>query len=112
MPLNYSITSIDDRNMAVLKVESVLDFEVRSDFQQAMTELFAADAGKLVIDLSRITRMFSLFIGTLIDHGNAARAAGRSLTVILPVQMAKTCREAGLDKAVTIVTRGKTDRKK
>ena len=103
MAINYSVTKMEERRMAVLKIEGELIFVERSRFQEAIGKLFATNAAKLVIDLGKVSRMSSVFIGTLIDHGNIAKAHGKSLSIVLPEQMAKVCRDTGLPQIANII---------
>jgi len=103
MGIDCSLTEIKERNAAVLRVTGDLDFDERDRFQTAVDGLLATEARNLIIDLSRISRMSSVYIGTLVSEGGQARTQGRSLSVSIPGPIAKICRESGLDKVTNLI---------
>ncbi|MBN2712420.1 MAG: STAS domain-containing protein [Planctomycetes bacterium] len=103
MAFTYQVEDVANRNIAVLRVQGELDFNDRGEFQNAIDFLFRNERPKLVIDLTRIQRIASVFIGTLVDVGMRAKKDGTPISVMMIKRLAKVCREAGLDKAMTII---------
>lgn len=103
MSLEWTIDEMPDRDLAVLRISGELDFDMRPEFQKAITDLVEKGCKKLVIDLSNISRMSSVFIGTLIDQGHSIQQNGKSLSVMLVDRIARICTDAGLDKVVHII---------
>ena len=103
MGIRCSIQDFADRDMAVLQVQGEMDFDVRPEFQKQITELLASPRTKLVVDLSRVSRMSSVFIGTILDQGQNARTVGKSLSAVMVERLAGICRDAGLTKTVNII---------
>ena len=106
MSMNYTVEIILGRNLASLKILGELDWECRTDFNRAVEELVATGQDKLEVDLSSINRMGSVFIGTLVDHGIKLSNSGKTLSVMLPANIAKVVADTGLDKVVTIIPVG------
>ncbi len=104
MAITYSLDEIETRDMAVLRIQGELDFTARSDFQDATKALLASSLNKLVVDLTQVTQISSLFIGSLIDAGIKAKAEKRSLAVMAPRKLVRLCNEVGLNKAATVIT--------
>ena len=107
MSIDLSIQEIAERDIAVLKCSGFLEFNDRAAFLKGLEQLQNNCRPRLVIDLSAITGMSSLFIGSLIDFGGKAAAAGKAASVLLPARVAEACRSVGLDKVLTIVEVGK-----
>ena len=103
MAIQTAIQDIPDRDIALLRVTGEMDFDVRPAFQKALLDLLAMPRAKLIVDLSRISRMSSVFIGTLIDSGNTATKSHKTLSVMLVEKLATVCRDSGLDKVVSII---------
>ncbi len=106
MNMTYTVEIMQERKLGRLRIMGELEWECRPDFIQAMNELAATGQDKLVVDLSGISRMASVFIGTLVDHGVKLTNSGKSLSVMLPAKLAKVVAGAGLDKVVTIIPVG------
>jgi anti-anti-sigma regulatory factor len=105
MAIQYKIQEYEARNLAVLRVAGILDFEARSSFQQALRELEECACMKLGIDLGRVQAISSLYLGTLTDFGARMDEGGRSVSVVMIPKLAQVSRAAGLDQALTIVER-------
>ena len=84
MSITYTVNEAHDRGIAVLKVTGDLDFLSRQDFQTALGQLGESELSKLVIDISKLSRLSSLYIGSLIDFGNTIQQNGKSLSVMMP----------------------------
>ncbi len=103
MGIQCSLKVVNEQDIAILRVEGDLDFDERAAFDRAITGLMSTSATKLVIDMSRITRISSVFIGELVSHANTATSGSRSLSVSVPRQIAKICQESGLDKVTNLI---------
>jgi len=103
MAIQCSLKIVEEQNVAILRVEGDLDFDERTTFNRAVLDLIATPTTKLVIDMSRITRISSVFIGELVTHAHAASSSSRSISVSVPSQIAKICQESGLDKVTNLI---------
>ena len=103
MPISCTFDTVEERDIKILRVQGELDFDVRSSFQENLSELIHADQQKLVVDLGKIQRMSSVYIGTMIDYANKASSEGKTLSCMMEDRMAGVCRDAGMDKVVPIV---------
>jgi anti-anti-sigma factor len=103
MAIQWAVQEAPERDLAVLRVAGEMDFEARAEFHKALQDLMAKSRNKIVVDLSRISRMSSVFIGTLIDFGGTARTTGKILSVIMVEKLAGICRNSGLDKVMTLI---------
>ncbi len=107
MGIDCSVTQIQERDTAILRVQGELDFDERGRFEGAVQELMASRAKRLIIDMSMITRMSSVYIGTLVERGHALHTEGRKLSVSVPKQVGRICRESGLDKITNLIVSDK-----
>jgi len=103
MGIQTTIEDFNDRDLSILRIGGEMDFDVRADFIKALAALLAKPRTKIAVDLSRVLRMSSVFIGTLIDFGGQAKKANRQFSIVMVEKLAGVCREAGLDKVVSIV---------
>ena len=103
MGLTYVLEEVDERDIAILRVQGELDFNDRGEFQNATDFLLQSKKSRYVIDLSKITRISSVFIGTLVDVGVKVRDAEKTISVMMAKRMAKVCREAGLEPTIQIL---------
>ena len=104
MSIEYKIVEMPDRDIAMLHVEGHLDFDSREKFKQALKSLHDFKRDKLVIDLSRVTGMSSLYIGSLMDFGNNIGKDDRNLSVMLTPVLHRVCTQVGLDSVVNLIT--------
>ncbi len=103
MSVTFVMNEIADRDIAVLNVTGDLDFLARADFQAALAKLGSSGQSKLVIDISKLSRLSSLYIGSLIDFGNSVQQSGKSLSVMMPGAFVRACEGVGLDAVATII---------
>ncbi len=103
MGIQYQISARTDQDFALLQVSGQLELEERGDFLDILDELLATDPAKLVIDLSGMERMCSVYIGTLIDFAARATEKEKSVAAMLPKLAADRCRLVGMEKAVQII---------
>lgn len=101
--LEYTITKVEDNDISVLKVAGELDISERKKFLEGLNELTASETSKVVIDLSKINSMSSLFIGSLVDFGAKVTENGKAAAVMVKPAVAKVCGMIGLDKVVQLI---------
>lgn len=79
----------------VLKVYKELDFDYDVTFDRACSELVSCPQSKLVIDLSRIDRITSTYIGLMAAAFFQAQAHGKTISVIAHGAVLNALRLAG-----------------
>lgn len=79
----------------VLKVFKELDFDYDVTFDRACSELVSSEETKLVIDLSRICRITSTYIGLMAAAFFQAKANGKSISIIAQGSVLNALRLAG-----------------
>jgi anti-anti-sigma regulatory factor len=99
----FRLDEMPDRGIAVLRVRGELTVENRRAFVALAEKLLACEQPKLVIDLSRLQRVFSMFIGTFIDLDQQARAQGQSLSFMMTQTVADMVRMVRDDDEMAIV---------
>ncbi|MBN2712421.1 MAG: STAS domain-containing protein [Planctomycetes bacterium] len=104
MPLLWKIETFADRDISVLRLTGDLDFDMRGEFSKALDELLATSSKKLVLDLSKISRMSSVFIGSMVDYGGSAASKGKTISCMLREKMARVCVDAGIEKVITVIS--------
>ncbi|MHC4870912.1 MAG: STAS domain-containing protein [Planctomycetota bacterium] len=103
MSLEYTLSKVDNNDISVLKVAGELDISERKKFLNGLNELIETGSAKVVIDLSRINSMSSLFIGSLVDFGGKVNASGKTIAVMVKPAVAKVCSMIGLEKVVQLI---------
>ena len=79
----FRVAATPEKDTAVLTVLSdSLNMADREAFLAACRELLAGKASNLVIDLRALRRIFSVFIGSVMDVNARAKNEGRRLTVL------------------------------
>jgi hypothetical protein len=79
--------------MAVLQVVcDALTLDCRDEFLGACAGLIRSGCGSLVIDLRNLRRVFSIYVGTIMDVNARAQRDGRSLTVVAGPELTKMFR--------------------
>jgi len=79
--------------MAVLSIASEqLELDQRAEFLGACQQLLDSRMPWLVIDMRGLRRIFSIFVGTVMDVNSRARGEGRRLTVIAREDVGKLFR--------------------
>lgn len=79
----------------VLKIYKELDFDYDVMFDRACSELVSCPESKLVIDLSRIERITSTYIGLMAAAFFQAQAHGKSIAVTAHGPVLNALRMAG-----------------
>jgi len=79
------VDRLPERDLAVLRVFTPEVGMDHKDLFKALTEeLLASPQSKLVVDLSKTRRIFSLFIGSLVDLHQRAGKESKTLTILAP----------------------------
>ena len=86
-----------------MKIFDELRFDHRAEFKSALKSLLLSDRSKVVIDLSSTKRMFSVFLGTLVDLQQSLEDHGKTLTILCSPRLLKLFKQANLDKILTII---------
>ncbi len=89
MPLDYHLEG------GVLKVYKELDFDYDVSFDRACSELVSCPETQLVIDLSRINRITSTYIGLMAAAFFQAQSHAKSISVIAQGPVLNALRLAG-----------------
>ena len=79
----------------VLKVFKQLDFDYDVSFDRACSELVSSPHTKLIIDLSRIERITSTYIGLMAAAFFQAQSHGKTISVIAQGSVLNALRLAG-----------------
>ncbi len=99
----FEVVPDEEGDAAVLKVRARrLELRMREEFLAAMAELLARPETKLLVEILNLSRIFSLFIGALVDLNMRAQQAGKSLTVLAAPGVVKQLREMSLDRNMDI----------
>lgn len=102
----YRITLSAEKDLAVLQVtRDVLELSDREAFMAGCRELLASDAGRLVIDLRDLRRVFSVFVGTVMDVNVHVREEGRKLVVLASEAVSEVFGAVGVNAELDIRTR-------
>lgn len=99
----YRLTEDAQKGVATLEVRvDLLGMADRDEFMAGCRALLASGRKRLVLDLRGVRRMFSIFLGTIIDIGERAHANGQALTVRVPEQVARLLRSVLGDRTLDI----------
>ena len=83
VPELYRISISEGKGRAVLEILAEdLDLGNRDEFLEGCRRLLEAGQPHLIIDMHGLQRLFSIFIGTVMDVNVKARLEGRRLTVV------------------------------
>lgn len=89
----------------VLRVDApALDLDHRDEFAQAFNALLRSDHERIVVDLQKIDRIFSLFIGSLVDLHQRSDELGKRLQIIVSPEVRETFKRMNLLEALDIDT--------
>lgn len=89
----------------VLRVEApALDIQHRDEFAQAFNSLLNSDHERIVVDLQKIDRIFSLFIGSLVDLHQRSNEVGKRLQILVSPGVHETFKRMNLLEALDIDT--------
>ena len=91
----------------VLKIFKELDFDYDVSFDRACSELVSSPKEKLVIDLSRIHRITSTYIGLMAAAFFQAQAAEKTIAIIAQGQVLNALRLAGFGNFMQLTDSGR-----
>ena len=100
------LEEVADRDICVLRVKGELDFDQRKDFSERVEELLAVSQKRLVVDLTGTRRLFSVFLGSMVDVHQRAEAAGKTLTVLASERVGHLFEQANLTSVLNVVVVG------
>jgi anti-anti-sigma regulatory factor len=101
---DFRVEMLTDRGIAVLRVPGPrLEIAQRESFARGCDALLASGAAKVVVDLSHVDRIFSLFAGTIIDLHVRAERTGKSLSVLASPPVRESFERMGLGESLDIV---------
>lgn len=103
MNTNFNIQEIPEREIAVLRVTGDLDFEKRKNFSESAEQLLKTSQPKIVIDLTAITRIFSVYLGTIVDIHQRSEKEGKALSVLANKKLSELFKQANIDSIINIV---------
>ena len=99
----FEVVSGEEEDLAVLKVRPRrLELPMRENFVAATAELLERPEARLAVDISNLSRIYSLFIGALVELDLRAKQAGKSLTLIVSAGVAGQLRKMSLDQNMNI----------
>lgn len=87
----------------VLKVFKELDYDYDVSFDRACSDLVASREKELVIDLSRIRRITSTYVGLMAATFFLAKAHDKSISIIAQGPVLSTIRMAGFESFVPLI---------
>lgn len=91
----------------VLTVYKEMDFDYDVGFDRSCNELINAQEEKLVIDLSRIHRITSTYIGLMAATFFQAQAHGKTIGIIAHGAVLHALRLAGFDNFIKLTDSGR-----
>ncbi|MFW5856909.1 MAG: STAS domain-containing protein [Planctomycetota bacterium] len=106
MPTEFTVEDVESRDIAVLRIRGELGLEARREFAQHVQELLLSPRSKLVVDLTGVSRIFSIYFGSLVDLSQQAEGQERSLSVLVSKEQARRFEQASLQVTLNLVTVG------
>ena len=103
----------DDKDLAVLEVVSdTLALSDRDEFLKACGELLETGKKHVIIDMRGLRRIFSIFLGTVLDVNVKVGRAGGRLTVMASEEVSKLFRTVAGPEILEICQAERTGRRK
>jgi anti-anti-sigma regulatory factor len=99
----YVFKELPDRGLALLRVQGEMGFEERKAFVGHCEGLLESSQARLALDLSRVGRLFSVYLGTVADLSERAKQAGKALSVLVNKRQLEMFRQANLDQLLDLV---------
>lgn len=99
----FEIEEVGARGIAVLRVLGELTMNNRREFLEQAEELLTSPQPKLVIDLSRISRLFSLYLGSMLDIAQKAKQQDKVFSVLVTRKLADLFAQANLSESIPLV---------
>ena len=88
-----NVTTFAEKGLAVLRMSrDSLELSDREAFLAACRQLLDTDQPRLVIDLRGLRRIFSIFVGTIMDVNARARKEDRHLALMASGEITKLFR--------------------
>jgi anti-anti-sigma regulatory factor len=101
---SFRVETIADRGLTVLRVLGPrLEIGSRDEFSRACDGLLSAETGKVAVDLTQVDRIFSLFIGTMVDLHVRAERVGKRLSIMASDPVYDSLARMGLEKTLDLV---------
>lgn len=91
----------------VLKIYKEMDFDYDVGFDRACSDLVSSAETKLIIDLSRINRITSTYIGLMAAAFFQAQANEKSISIIAKGQVLNALRLAGFGNFMKLTDSGR-----
>ena len=99
----FEVVADEEQGLAILKVRARrLELRMREDFLRQTEELLDRPEEGLAVDLSGLPRIFSLFIGALVDLNMRVQRAGKTLAVFVSPAVAGQLRRMSLDQNMDV----------
>jgi len=98
----YSFKTLPERNLTVLKVNSALTMEDKTEFSESCRTLLDCDESNIVVDLVKLDNIFSLFYGSIADLHFEAEKKGKVLTVLCNDNLAQRFDQTSFNKFLRI----------
>ncbi|MHC4873011.1 MAG: STAS domain-containing protein [Planctomycetota bacterium] len=100
---DFVIEEMPDRDITILRVHGALEFDKRGVFSEHVEKLLASSNAKIVIDLTSVEKLFSVFLGSLVDVHQRAQDGGKVLSVLASPKVIKLLKQVNLDSILTII---------
>lgn len=97
------VEELPDRQLAVLRVQGELEIHNRKVFKEASQALVDAPYERLVLDLTGVTRLFSMYIGSVADLHQRSVDAGKSLTILVTAPVLRIFEQTNLNEVLNLV---------
>ncbi|MHC4874316.1 MAG: STAS domain-containing protein [Planctomycetota bacterium] len=102
----FMINEIPQRNICILRASGELNVEDRKKFSMNADKLLRTEQEKLVIDLTRVNKIFSLYIGSIVDISRRAEEKKKSFSVMAQGTVLRILQEAGITEIVSVIDAG------
>ncbi len=101
--VRFIIDEVKERGISVMRVFGDLDFEHRKDFAHHIDKLLSSENKKIVIDLTETARIFSIYIGTLVDVNQQAISQDKSLTILVSKKQKEFFEKLDMNSLLNII---------
>ena len=102
---NFVVEELPDQKQVRLRILTPrMDVGHRQAFAEACESLLASRHKSLILDLSGLPRIFSLFIGSLVDLTQRAEAADKRLEIHVTAGVRNTLERMNLGETLTLET--------
>ncbi len=105
MAEEFIVEELADRGISVLRVRpGRLEITQRAAFGEACDRLLSSTSERLVVDLSATDRIFSLFIGAMVDLHVRAERVQKRLTILAGGPVLESLQKMGLEKTLDLTS--------